>query len=153
MLEKIATESRGGKYELSACKKWIYGIIAGDYFCLIFGFNFRIGYYSYTDSPIIPVQQMLSVILILLVVFFGLLFLYILHLYYRIAQVWEDVIWRNKLYVAFNVFFILLVIIFLSLGWFSLYDETSQKFEILYASMNIYVLYLQFMYSHPPSTR
>lgn len=33
------------------------------------------------------------------------------------------------------------------MGWFSIYDESSQKFEILYASMNIYVLYLQYMYS------
>lgn len=66
-------------------------------------------------------------------------------------MIWRDIIWRHKLYVAFNIFFVGLLVIFISLGWFSLYDESSQKFEILYASMNIYVLYMQYMYSHPSS--
>jgi hypothetical protein len=149
MLEKINVESRGGVMKMTGFKKWIYSLAGIDYFCIIFAFNYQIGYYAWTDSPIVPVHRIFSVILIITSVFFGLLFLYIFYLYIRLLQVWNDIIWRHKLFITFNLFFVGLLLSFISLGWFSLYDESSQKFEILYASMNIYVLYLQFMYSHP----
>lgn len=151
MLEKINCESRGTQYGLTFWRKWIYIIIGMDYFFILFAFNYEIGYYAYHDSPIVPLHKNFLALQFVTSVFFGGLFLYIFYLYARLSAVWRDIIWRHKLYVAFNIFFVGLLVVFISLGWFSLYDESSQKFEILYASMNIYVLYMQYMYSHPLS--
>jgi hypothetical protein len=62
------------------------------------------------------------------IVLFALLFLYITWLYLTIARDWKNLVWRDKIYSTFNIFFILLNLIFILLGWFSFYDESSQKF-------------------------
>jgi hypothetical protein len=149
MLEKINAESRGREYRTSRPRWWINQLAGLDCFIIVFGFNYQIGYYAFNDSPIVPTHKTFSGLFVLTVVFFGIVFAYISYLYVRLSRVWESVIWRHKLYAVFNIFFILLLLAFISLGWFSLYDESSQKFEILYASLNIYVLYMQYMYSRP----
>ncbi len=130
-------------------RKFINVLAALDCFAIIFAFNYQISYYAFNDSPIVPTHKVFSGLFFLIIVFFSSVFAYILYLYVRLFLVWENVIWRNKLYALFNIFFIGLLLIFISLGWFSLYDESSQKFEIFYASLNIYVLYMQFMYTRP----
>ncbi len=149
MLEKMIAESRGREHRTSRARWWINKLAGLDCFIIIFGFNYQIGYYAYNDSPIVPSHRTFSGLFALTVIFFGVVFGYISYLYVQLWRNWEGVIWRHRLYAVFNIFFILLLLIFISLGWFSLYDETSQKFEILYASLNIYVLYMQYMYSRP----
>jgi hypothetical protein len=70
----------------------------------------------------VPPHKIFSSLFILTVVFFSLIFAYILYLYVRVFQVWDDIIWRHKLYAVFNIFFIFMLLVFISLGWFSLYD-------------------------------
>lgn len=122
MLEKINCESRGQQYTLTPCRRWIYTIVGLYYFCILFAFNYEIGYYAYKDSPIVPLHKNFFVIQIVTIIFFGGLFLYIFYLYARLSMIWRDIIWRHKLYIAFNIFFVGLLVIFISLGWFSLYD-------------------------------
>ena len=55
-------------------------------------------------------------------------FSYVVWLYFRAAQVWDRLIWRDQMYLTFNIFFVILLMFFSALGWLSLYDESSQKF-------------------------
>ena len=66
--------------------------------------------------------------IIITAVIFSIILCYILYQYGRIVIVWDSLIWRNKIYVLFNVFFICLLFLFILAGWFSFYDESSQKF-------------------------
>jgi hypothetical protein len=115
----------------------------------MFFFIFELGYYSYEESPIVPVHAAFSRLYLATLLLSVLIFLYIAYLYLAVAREWSNVLWRDKLYAAFNLFFILLNLAFTSLGWLSFYEESSQKFEIFYASMNFYIIYLQYMYSTP----
>lgn len=149
MLQKIISASHGQVFVLTRKKQLIYGGISLAYFILIFYFIFEIGYYSYNESPIVPVHSAFNKLYFVTLAISVMVFLYIAYLYLKVASEWDNVLWRDKIYATFNVFFIMLNLIFISLGWLSFYEESSQKFEIFYASMNFYVIYLQYMYSTP----
>jgi hypothetical protein len=89
---------------------------------VIFAFNAQVGYYSWNEQPIIPAHQAFGVMFALSGAMFLFIFAYILWLYLKILQKWDRLVWRNRLLVSFNAFFVVLLLIFISLGWFSLYD-------------------------------
>ena len=122
LLQKIRSESKGISFVLTTRKKITYGIIAGSYFLILFFFIFELSYYSYTKSPIIPIHSTFRRLYIVTVLLSTGVFGYIAWLYLCIAKEWNNVIWRDKLYATFNVFFIVLNLMFISFGWFSFYD-------------------------------
>jgi len=75
---------------------------------------------------------------------FLFIFAYILWLYLKILQKWDRMVWRNRLLATFNEFFVVLILIFTSFGWFPLDDESSQKLYFFYTSLNLYVLHEPF---------
>lgn len=109
-------------------KKLEYAMISAIYFVIIFWFVFEISYYSFTESPIIPFHSTFNHLYRAIIVLFSIIFLYLAWLYACIVKDWRSLIWRDKVYCSFNIFFILLNLVFISLGWFSFYDESSQKF-------------------------
>jgi len=66
--------------------------------------------------------------IIIIAIVFSVILLYIIYQYGKLILVWQDLLWRHKVYVIFNIFFICLLFLFVLAGWYSFYDESSQKF-------------------------
>jgi hypothetical protein len=64
---------------------------------------------------------------------------------------WEELVWRHRLVAIFSLFSLGLLGAFQGLGWLELYDEDSQRFEIIYATLNLHVFYLQYLHSPVPA--
>lgn len=128
LLDKIRASLKQQVFSFDKARQTKYGIIAISYFIIVFLFIFEVGYYSFTQSPIIPHNSTFNRLYIATVVLTTVIFLYIVWLYLAIIKDWHKVLWRDKIYSVFNIFFILLNFIFILLGWFSFYDESSQKF-------------------------
>jgi len=128
MLQKIVKASHGQLFFITRKRQLIYASIAGVYFILMFFFIYELGYYSYYESPIVPAHSSFSRLYMVTAFLSILIFLYIGYLYLAVAREWDNVLWRDKIYATFNIFFILLNLAFIFLGWLSFYDESSQKF-------------------------
>ena len=122
MLRTINFEARGLDYSLSNIERLIYIIASIGYFTVIFLFNYEVGSYSYSENPIVAFHKVFKFMIIITAIVFSIIFLYILYEYARIIIVWESLIWRNKIYALFNVFYICLLFLFIIAGWFSFYD-------------------------------
>jgi hypothetical protein len=86
MLQKIRATSQRRDFFLSLKTKIIYGVITLGYLSIMLGFLYEITYYSYTESPIIPMHAGLDRLYLAMAVLLGILFLYIGWLYLGIIS-------------------------------------------------------------------
>ena len=107
MLQKIKSVSKASIYMPSRNQKMLFGCIGALYFLILAYFQFEVSYYSYTESPIVPVHTSFYNLYLLTLAVTLIVFMYIAWLFLSIAKEWNNVLWRDKIYVTFNLFFVL----------------------------------------------
>ena len=72
---------------------------------------------------------------------------YIIVQYVRNAMNFFNKIWRNQMFLLFSFIFIVVIVVMLIIDGFSVYEYTGNRILILFGFMNMYTIYLQYMYS------
>lgn len=81
----------------------------------------------------------------LLVVVLG--FSYIVFTYIRLCIKADQLLWRNQLFLFFSVFFIVMVIALFFVNGFEINSFAGNRILLLFTMMNMYVFYMQYMYT------
>lgn len=58
-----------------------------------------------------------------------------------------DKIWRNQIFLIFSVFYIVLLVITFVVNGFGVYEYIGDQILIIFTIMNMYTIYMQYMYS------
>jgi hypothetical protein len=74
-------------------------------------------------------------------------FIYIAIQYCRNMPKLFDKIWRNQIFLIFSCFYIILLMIIFVINGFGVYEYIGDRILILFTIMNMYTIYLQYMYS------
>jgi hypothetical protein len=72
---------------------------------------------------------------------------YIATQYIRSAMNFFSKIWRNQMFLLFSFIFFIVIIVMLVIDGFSVYEYTGNRILILFGFMNMYTIYMQYMYS------
>ncbi len=56
-------------------------------------------------------------------------------------------IWRNQIFLMFSFLFIVIIFVMLIIDGFSVYEYTGNRILILFGFMNMYTIFLQYMFS------
>lgn len=101
--------------------------------------------------PIVATEDMFTnkfVALEILVLFMVMLgFIYILVQYVRVCMAVDEKMWRNQLFMFFSLFFLFITLVMFFVNGFSINDMSGNRILLLFTIMNMYTLYMQYMYS------
>ena len=147
-IDRILYET-GEEYENVINKKKIaYFVIF--YICL-FTLEFQVALVRFSDKPMIIGDDIKSGGIVAFEIISFLIFagglIYIAVQYIRSSMNFFSKIWRNQMFLMFSFIFFLVIIIMLVIHGFSVYDYTGNRILILFGFMNMYTVYLQYMYS------
>ncbi len=73
--------------------------------------------------------------------------IYIVVKYVRNFPTLLDKIWRNQIFLIFSAFYIILVVITFAVNGFGVYEYIGDQILIIFTIMNMYTIYMQYMYS------
>jgi hypothetical protein len=74
-------------------------------------------------------------------------FLYISFYFIRSTMNFFNKIWRNQIFLMFSFLFIVIIFVMLIIDGFSVYEYTGNRILILFGFMNMYTIFLQYMFS------
>lgn len=105
----------------------------------------------FSDSPMIIGNEMQSGGIVAFEIISFLIFAaglaYIIAQYIRSLMNFCNKIWRNQMFLMFSFIFIVVIIVMLAIDGFSVYEYTGNRILVLFGFMNMYTIYLQYMYS------
>lgn len=74
-------------------------------------------------------------------------FAYIIFTYIRLCIKADELLWRNQLFLFFSIFFIVMTIALFFVNGFEINSFAGNRILLLLTMMNMYVFYMQYMYS------
>lgn len=77
-------------------------------------------------------------------------FITMLMYYIKICRVFNSRIWRNKLLSLFSMYYIMCCALFVFSGSLDIYGSVGGRALLFITILNLYVYYLQYMYSFSP---
>ncbi|EAS03482.3 Wnt secretion Wnt-binding factor (macronuclear) [Tetrahymena thermophila SB210] len=77
-------------------------------------------------------------------------FLYIIYLYYWVFKSYNTLIWRNRLFSLFSMYYIVCCALFAFSGSMDIYGSVGGRALLFITILNLYVYYLHYMYSFSP---
>ena len=129
-------------------KKIAYFVVF--YICL-FVLEFQVALLRFSDKPMLFDKDIKSGGIVAFEIISFLVFAggltYIAVQYIRSSMNFFSKIWRNQMFLVFSFIFFLVIIIMLIINGFSVYEYTGNRILILFGFMNMYTVYLQYMYS------
>lgn len=107
--------------------------------------------YSHMDDPYTNFRDSFGgfwqfckwVSIILFIAYFSIILIY----YVKIYKEFNSLIWRNRLFVLFSLYFIICCAIFVFSGSLDIYGSVGGRALLFIAILNLYIYYLQYMYS------
>jgi len=130
-------------------KKKIAYIVA--LYISLFVLQFQLALFRMEDAPIIPgfyrKKRLLVTFEVISFIIFAIGLAYICVQFIRSVMNFFDKIWRNQMFLAFSFLYIIVMIVMLVANGFSVYDYVGNRILILFTFMNMYTIYLQYMYS------
>lgn len=72
------------------------------------------------------------------------------YLYAKILCGERTLLWRSSLWMSFNCYFMVMILITLLLDSLGLYHSWSARVVLFQNAMNLYTIYMQYMFSSPP---
>ena len=147
-IDRILYES-GEDYENVINRKKIAYFVV--FYVSLFVLEFQVALVRFGDAPMIigndiKTGGIVAFEIIAFLIFAGGL-VYIGVQYVRSAMNFFNKIWRNQMFLLFSFIFIVVIVVMLIIDGFSVYEYTGNRIMILFGFMNIYTVYLQYMYS------
>lgn len=117
----------------------------------MFTLQFQVALLRFNDQPMLFDDDIKSGGIIAFEIISFLIFAggltYIAVQYVRSAMEFFNKIWRNQMFLVFSFIFFLVISIMLVINGFSVYEYAGNRILILFGFMNMYTVYLQYMYS------
>lgn len=105
--------------------------------------------YQIQDTPLVPNSFLnkfkAAQFIIILTILIG--FIYIVYRYLKVCMSGETKLWRNNIFMVFSCMFILALFIIIATNSLILFNYKGSSILLVYGLINIYVYYLQYMYS------
>lgn len=121
------------------------------FYISLFVLQFQIALLRFSDSPLIFSDDFKSGGIVAFEIISFLIFaaglVYISVQFVRSAMNFFDKIWRNQMFLMFSFIYIVVIMVMLIIEGFSVYEYTGNRILILFGFMNMYTIYLQYMYS------
>lgn len=129
-------------------RKIVYFVI---FYVSLFVLQFQIALLRFSDSPLIFSDDFKSGGIVAFEIISFLIFagglVYIAVQFTRSAMNFFDKIWRNQMFLLFSFLYIVVILVMLIIEGFSVYEYTGNRILILFGFMNMYTIYLQYMFS------
>lgn len=121
------------------------------FYVSLFVLQFQIALLRFSDSPLIFSDDFKSGGIVAFEIISFLIFagglVYIAVQFTRSAMNFFDKIWRNQMFLLFSFLYIVVILVMLIIEGFSVYEYTGNRILILFGFMNMYTIYLQYMFS------
>jgi hypothetical protein len=121
------------------------------FYISMFTLQFQVALLRFNDQPMLFDDDIKSGGIIAFEIISFLIFAggltYIAVQYVRSAMEFFNKIWRNQMFLVFSFIFFLVISIMLVINGFSVYEYAGNRILILFGFMNMYTVYLQYMYS------
>lgn len=121
------------------------------FYVSLFVLQFQIALLRFSDSPLIFSDDFKSGGIVAFEIISFLIFagglVYIAVQFTRSAMNFFDKIWRNQMFLLFSFLYIVIILVMLIIEGFSVYEYTGNRILILFGFMNMYTIYLQYMFS------
>lgn len=147
VLHRIHVENGQKRSKVLDKKKIGFGLTI--WFFMIYMYSYFS--YKHLKDPAVTTQTELKgfamFVKVMVFLIFSIYMISLAYLYYAICKQYSKKIWRNKLFVIFEIYFIFCLAIFMYSASFDIYQSIGNRVLLTIALLNLQVFYLQIMYS------